>query len=92
LHSIVTGASVAGSNADDIGILSMQNDMDHDARSDIFSEGGFTDDFSEGGFSEYGNGDRTGIMTPNSWTDVGSDSESDFGGAQQNGHVSQVHQ
>ncbi|KAF1912901.1 hypothetical protein BDU57DRAFT_521502 [Ampelomyces quisqualis] len=91
-HSIVTGASVAGSNADDIGILSMQNDTDHDVRSEIFSEGGFTDDFSEGGFSEYGHGDRTGIMTPNSWTDVGSDNESDFGGAQQNGHVSQVHQ
>jgi hypothetical protein len=91
-HSIVTGASVAASNADDIGILSMQNDTDHDARSEIFSEGGFTDNFSEGGFSEFGNEDRTGIMTPNSWTDVGSDDESDWGGAQQNGHVSQVHQ
>jgi hypothetical protein len=92
-HSIVTGASVAGSNADDIGILSMQNDTDHDARSEVFSEGGFTDaGFSEAGFSEFGNDDRTGIMTPNSWTDVGSDDESDWGGAQQNGHVSQVHQ
>jgi hypothetical protein len=87
-HSIVTGASVAGSNADDIGILSMQNDTDHDARSEIFSEGGFTD----AGFSEFGDNDRTGIMTPNSWTDVGSDDESDWGGAQGNGHVSQVHQ
>jgi hypothetical protein len=91
-HSIVTGASVAASNADDIGILSMQNDTDHDARSEIFSEGGFTDGFSEGGFSEFGDNDRTGIMTPNSWTDVGSDDESEWGGAQQNGHVSQVHQ
>jgi hypothetical protein len=91
-HSIVTGASVAGSNADDIGILSMQNDTDHDARSEIFSEGGFTDGFSEAGFSEFGDNDRTGVMTPNSWTDVGSDDESDWGGAQQNGHVSQVHQ
>jgi len=91
-HSIVTGASVAASNADDIGILSMQNDTDHDARSDIFSEGGFTDGFSEGGFSEFGDNDRAGIMTPNSWTDVGSDDESEWGGAQQNGHVSQVHQ
>lgn len=90
-HSIITGASVAGSNADDIGILSMQNDTDHDARSEVFSEGGFTDaGFSEAEFSEFG--DRTGIMTPNSWTDVGSDDESDWGGAQQNGHVSQVHQ
>ncbi|KAF2821010.1 hypothetical protein CC86DRAFT_411326 [Ophiobolus disseminans] len=92
-HSIVTGASVAGSNADDIGILSMQNDTDHDARSEVFSEGGFTDaGFSEAGFSELGNDDRTGVMTPNSWTDVGSDDESDWGGAQGNGHVSQVHQ
>jgi hypothetical protein len=87
-HSIVTGASVAGNNADDIGILSMQNDTDHDARSEVFSEGGFTD----AEFSEFGDNDRTGIMTPNSWTDVGSDDESDWGGAQGNGHVSQVHQ
>lgn len=92
-HSIVTGASVAGSDADDIGILTMQNDTDHDARSEVFSEGGFTDaGFSEAGFSELGNDDRTGVMTPNSWTDVGSDDESDWGGAQGNGHVSQVHQ
>ncbi|KAH7385479.1 hypothetical protein DE146DRAFT_681041 [Phaeosphaeria sp. MPI-PUGE-AT-0046c] len=90
-HSVVTGASVAASNADDIGILSLQNDTDHDARSEAFSDGGFTDSFSEAGFSEFEN-DRTGIMTPNSWTDVGSDDESDWGGAQQNGHVSQVHQ
>jgi hypothetical protein len=83
-HSIVT----ADSGADDIGILSMQNDTDHDARSEIFSESGFTD----GGFSEFESDDRTGIMTPNSWTDVGSDDESDWGGAHQNGHVSQVHQ
>jgi hypothetical protein len=90
-HSIVTGGSVAASNADDIGILSMQNDTDHDARSEVFSEGGFTDaEFSEAEFSEFG--DRAGVMTPNSWTDVGSDDESDWGGAQQNGHVSQVHQ
>ncbi|KAL5113878.1 hypothetical protein ACEQ8H_008258 [Pleosporales sp. CAS-2024a] len=91
-HSVVTGASIAGSNADDIGILSMQNDTDHDARSEIFSEGGFTDGFSETAFSELGDNDRVGIMTPNSWTDVGSDDESDWGGVQQNGHVSQIHQ
>jgi hypothetical protein len=91
-HSIVTGASVAGSNADDIGILSMQNDTDHDARSEIFSEGGFTDaGFSEAGFSELED-ERTGVMTPNSWTDVGSDNESEWGGAQGNGQVSQIHQ
>ncbi|KAH7072135.1 hypothetical protein BKA63DRAFT_534941 [Paraphoma chrysanthemicola] len=92
-HSIVTGASVAGSNPDDIGILSMQNDADHDARSEVFSEGGFTDaGFSEAGFSEFDNDDRTGVMTPNSWTDVGSDNESEWGGAQGNGQVSQIHQ
>jgi hypothetical protein len=86
-HSVVTGASVAASNADDIAILSMQNDTDHDARSEVFSDGGFTDaGFSEAEFSELGN------MTPNSWTDVGSDDESDWGGAQQNGHVSQIHE
>lgn len=90
-HSIATGASIIGHNADDIAILSMQNDSDHDARSEVFSEGGFTDaGFSEAGFSEFG--DRTGIMTPNSWTDVGSDDESDWGGAGANGHVSQIHQ
>jgi hypothetical protein len=89
-------ASVVDSHANDIGILSMQNsvqnDMDHDARSEVFSEGGFTDTFSESGFSEFEHGDRTGIMTPNSWTDVGSDDGSEWGGAGQHGHVSQVHQ
>lgn len=92
-RSMATGASVVDSHADDIAILSMQNDTDHDARSEVFSEGGFTDaDFSEAGFSELGHGERAGIMTPNSWTDVGSDDESDWGGAAQHGHVSQVHQ
>ncbi|KAG9382478.1 hypothetical protein A1F94_006399 [Pyrenophora tritici-repentis] len=36
-----------------VDMFSMQNDTDHDARSEIFSEGGFTDAFSEGGFSEF---------------------------------------
>jgi hypothetical protein len=90
-RSAATGASVVPSHADDIAILNMQNDSDHDARSDVFSEGGFTDaGFSEGGFSEFG-GDRTGVMTPNSWTDVGSDDGSEWGGAG-TGHVSQIHQ
>lgn len=92
-HSIATGASIIGPNADDIAILSMQNDSDHDARSEVFSEGGFTDaGFSEAGFSEFDREDRTGVMTPNSWTDVGSDDESEWGGAGANGHVSQIHQ
>ena len=47
--------------------------------------------FSEGGFSEFDN-DRQGIMTPTSWTDVGSDDDSEWGGAGQAGHVSQIHQ
>lgn len=90
-HSIATGASMIGPDADDIAILSMQNDSDHDARSEVFSEGGFTDaGFSEAGFSELDR--RTGVMTPNSWTDVGSDDESEWGGAGANGHVSQIHQ
>lgn len=93
-RSVETSASLVGAQADDIAILSMQNsfqnDTDHDARSEVFSEGGFTDaGFSEAGFSELG--DRTGVMTPNSWTDVGSDDESEWGGAA-HGHVSQVHQ
>ncbi|KAJ4364557.1 hypothetical protein N0V83_009153 [Neocucurbitaria cava] len=89
-RSMTTGASIADSHADDIAVLSLQNDTDHDARSEVFSEGGFTDaDFSEAGFSELGHGDRAGVMTPNSWTDVGSDDESDWGGAAQHGHVSQ---
>ncbi|KAH7128745.1 hypothetical protein B0J11DRAFT_278117 [Dendryphion nanum] len=92
-RSAFTGASVVGSHADDIAVLSMQNDMDHDTRSEVFSEGGFTDaGFSEAGFSELG--DRAGIMTPNSWTDVGSDDESDWGAATaaQQGHISQIQQ
>jgi hypothetical protein len=72
-HSIVA--------ADDVDILSMQNDTDHDARSES--------DFTEGGFSEFGGND--GIMTPSSWTDVGSDDGSEWGGVG-NGHVSQVQQ
>lgn len=87
-RSATTGASVVPSHADDIAILSMQNDDDHDARSEVFSEGGFTD----AGFSDFERGDRTGVMTPNSWTDVGSDNESEWDGPQGNGHVSQVHQ
>ncbi|RMZ71875.1 acetyl- C-acyltransferase [Pyrenophora seminiperda CCB06] len=75
-----------------VDILSMQNDTDHDARSEIFSEGGFTDAFSEGGFSEFED-ERRGVLTPNSWTDVGSDDGSEWGGAAGgNGHVSQIHQ
>lgn len=93
-RSHTTGASVVDSHADDIAILSMQNDSDHDARSEVFSEGGFTDaGFSDAGFSELGAGeraDRLGIMTPSSWTDVGSDDESEWGGAA--GHVSQMQQ
>jgi hypothetical protein len=68
--------------ADDMDILSMQNDTDHDARSES--------DFTEGGFSEFG--ERDGIMTPSSWTDVGSDDGSEMGGQMGNGHVSQVQQ
>ncbi|KAF2800947.1 hypothetical protein K505DRAFT_331213 [Melanomma pulvis-pyrius CBS 109.77] len=91
-HSAFTGASVVGSHADDIAVLSMQSDDDHDARSENFSEGGFTDaGFSEAGFSEVGEG-RLGAMTPASWTDVGSDDESEWGGPAQGGQVSQVHQ
>ncbi|KAJ4289099.1 hypothetical protein N0V90_011441 [Kalmusia sp. IMI 367209] len=86
-----TGASVVGSQADDIAILSMQNDTDHDARSEIFSESGFTEaGFSEAGFSEVG--ENRGIMTPSSWTDVGSDDESEWGGPAHGGHVSQIQQ
>jgi hypothetical protein len=92
-HSIATAASIIDSQADDIAVLSAQNDTDHDARSDLISESGLTDGgFSEGGFSEFEHGDRTGVMTPNSWTDVGSDDESEWGGPQGNGQVSQVHQ
>jgi hypothetical protein len=94
-RSMTMSGSVADSHANshtnDVAILSMpnseQNDTDHDAR----SESGFTDAFSEGGFSEFDN-DRQGVMTPTSWTDVGSDDDSEWGGAGQAGHVSQIHQ
>ncbi|KAF1996621.1 hypothetical protein P154DRAFT_309046 [Amniculicola lignicola CBS 123094] len=74
-HSHFTSASFIGSHASDIGVLSLQNDADHDTRSEVFSEGGFTDaGFSDAGFSEFGEDRRReGVMTPNSWTDVGSD-------------------
>jgi len=95
-HSGFTGASVVGSHADDIAVMSMANDSDADAdlnadaRSEGFSESGFTEaGFSEAGFSEVGERDA-GIMTPNSWTDVGSDDESEWGGMAQGGFVSQV--
>jgi hypothetical protein len=91
-RSAFTGASVVGSHADDIAVLSMQSDEDHDARSEVFSEGGFTDaGFSEAGFSQVGE-DRMGAMTPAGWTDVGSDDESEWGGPAQGGQVSQIHQ
>ncbi len=86
-------ASIVPSHADDIAVLSMQNDIDHDARSEVFSESGFTDAaFSEVG-SEFGERERTGVMTPCSWTDVGSEEGegSEWGGAGHGG-VSQVHQ
>ncbi|KAF1835947.1 hypothetical protein BDW02DRAFT_567549 [Decorospora gaudefroyi] len=70
-----------------------QNDHDHDdARSEIFSEAGFTDTFSEGGFSEFEDANRRGVLTPSSWTDVGSDDGSEWGGVAQHGHVSQMNQ
>lgn len=89
----MTLASVSSpSHHPDHEILSMQNDTDHDARSEIFSEGGFTDAFSEGGFSEFETESRTGIMTPSEWSHIGSDDESEWGGAAGgNGHVSQLH-
>ncbi|KAJ8117500.1 hypothetical protein OPT61_g1319 [Boeremia exigua] len=87
-RSGTTSASIVPSHADDVAVLSMQNDVDHDVRSEVFSESGFTD----AGYSDYELGDRTGVMTPNSWTDVGSDNESEWGGPQGNGHVSQIHQ
>ncbi|KAF1361475.1 hypothetical protein EJ07DRAFT_111384, partial [Lizonia empirigonia] len=87
-RSATTGASIVPSHADDVAVLSMQNDADHDTRSEVFSESGFTD----AGFSDFEHGDRTGVMTPNSWTDIGSDNESEWGGPHGNGHVSQIQQ
>ncbi|KAF2258999.1 hypothetical protein CC78DRAFT_86646 [Lojkania enalia] len=86
--SAFTGASIVGSAADDIAVLSTHED-DHDARSEAFSEAGFTDaGFSEAGFSEVSER-RMGVMTPSSWTDVGSDDESEWGGPGQGGQVHQ---
>lgn len=84
-----TGASLIGSQADDIAILSLQNDDDHDARSEAFSEGGFTD----AGWASEAESQREvqGVMTPSSWTDVGSDDESEWGGPAAGGNISQVH-
>jgi hypothetical protein len=84
-RSAFTSASVVGSHADDIAVISMQNDTDHDDRSEVFSEGGFTD----AGFSQGGSQRGVGVMTPSSWTDVGSDDESEWGGPAQGGQIRQ---
>ncbi|KAF2732716.1 hypothetical protein EJ04DRAFT_303888 [Polyplosphaeria fusca] len=81
--SAFTGASVVGSHADDIAIMSMQSD--DDARSEAFSETGFTD----AGFSEVGSEAHLGVMTPSSWTDVGSDDGSEWGAPAQASQVQQ---
>ncbi|OCL11487.1 hypothetical protein AOQ84DRAFT_229271 [Glonium stellatum] len=95
-----SAASLIGSQADDIAVLSMtqhdhaaDDDDDVDARSEAFSETGFTEaGFSEAGFSELGE-DRLGVHTPGSWTDVGSESGSEFGGVVGTGQWgSTVHQ
>jgi hypothetical protein len=76
-----------GSDDDVFSTLAHDNDT-----TDAFSDGGFTDAFSEGGFSDIGRG--TGALTPSSWTDVGSDEGSEWGGngdaGNANGGVSQV--
>jgi hypothetical protein len=101
---LVASASVAGSQASDVGIMSLsmgmstenENDTNthadfDDARSEIFSESGFTEaGFSEAGFSELGEENR-GIVTPSSWSNVGSDDESEWGGPAVGGQVSQVY-
>ena len=75
-----TAASMVDSHADDIAVLSMTHDDELDARSEAFSETGFTEaGFSEAGFSELGE-DRLGVPTPGSWTDVESESGSEYGG------------
>lgn len=80
-RSAFTSASVVGSQADDIAVLSMQNDTDHDDRSEVFTEGGFSDVGSLAG--------GRGAMTPSSWTDVGSDDGSEWGGVGSGGNVHQ---
>jgi hypothetical protein len=84
-RSAFTSASVVGSQADDIAVISMAgNDTDRDDRSEVFSEGGFTD--------VEGASQRMGVLTPNSWTDIGSDDESEWGGVTQGGNGGQVNQ
>ncbi|KAF3006076.1 hypothetical protein E8E13_011025 [Curvularia kusanoi] len=93
-RSGTTGLSIVPSNASDIAVLSDANthfDDNLDARSEVFSESGFTD----AGYSEYSLGDEraAGVMTPNSWTDVGSDGESEWeGNGHGNGALSQMQQ
>jgi hypothetical protein len=94
-RSTTSHSTLAFSLASDIGddeedvfsTLAHDNDT-----TDAFSDGGFTDAFSEGGFSDVGRG--TGALTPSSWTDVGSDEGSEWGGngdaGNANGGVSQV--
>lgn len=92
-RSALTGVSLlgsVGSRAESIAVLSQYHDTDHDARSETFSEAGFTDAaFSEAGFSEVSSEARVGMMTPSSWTDVGSDDESEWGGPGQGGQLTQ---
>ncbi|KAF2742087.1 hypothetical protein M011DRAFT_472492 [Sporormia fimetaria CBS 119925] len=73
-RSAYTTVSAVESQINSIASLSVQNDTDHDGRSEAFSEVGFADaDFSD-------IGSQRGVMTPSSWTDVGSDDDSEWEG------------
>lgn len=78
-YSALTADSLAG-HANESSAQSMMDESDTDARSEAWSEAGFTD----AGHSDAGN---NGIMTPSSWTDVGSDEE----GSEWNGQAGAVH-
>lgn len=79
-----TDASLVGRSADDIAVLSSLHNASADesnttnpfgSEADL-SETGFSDARSEASFSDLG-----GAATPSSWTDVGSDAGSEFGGS-----------
>jgi len=81
-YSAFTADSLAG-HANESSAPSLMDDSDIDARSEAWSETGFTD----AGHSDAGN---SGIMTPSSWTDVASDEEgSEWNGHPGAGHVQQ---
>ncbi|EON63707.1 hypothetical protein W97_02935 [Coniosporium apollinis CBS 100218] len=69
-----TAASLTGSNADDVAVLASVNGSLAGSVSGADQDGRSEAGFSEGGFSEV----SAGVMTPSSWSEIGSDEGSEW--------------